>query len=198
MTGTIPENGEARQRRPVINDRRSRTGGSDTSARTEGRTPRSSIDTKPRSRWRVVQHRGDLESPRKYQCSAVGRLAVVQTARELQRFSQYDGTCIAGFSGWSNGGSSWTKSGEPLVFLVKTTEEFPELGALVSVQLHAQGIRTAFEVATDLEERLATGEFTAAIARHRGSISGDPYYAIAPFRSGSDAPTTALQPNFSR
>jgi peptide/nickel transport system substrate-binding protein len=100
-------------------------------------------------------------------------------------------------AGWSKEGDAWSKDGQALTIEIEGNEEFADLSLILAEQLLRQGIGATFSVAFDLPERMAAGEYGAALGRLRGSISADPYYALVPFQTESATPKAGLQPNLS-
>lgn len=102
-------------------------------------------------------------------------------------------------AGWTKDGDSWTKNGTKLSVPIESFVVMDDIGPIIAQQLKNHGIESSYTAPPDFFDRFPnTGNWTAALFGHGGSVSADPYFTLALYQSSSEAVPGGHQVNASR
>jgi peptide/nickel transport system substrate-binding protein len=102
-------------------------------------------------------------------------------------------------AGWTKDGGNWTKNGKQLEVPIEGFNVMDDIAPVIVQQLKNQGIKSGYNDPPDFFNRFpTTGDWTAALFGHGGSVSGDPYFTLTLYQSVYEAVPGGHQVNASR
>jgi peptide/nickel transport system substrate-binding protein len=113
-------------------------------------------------------------------------------------FNPEKGAELLTAAGWAKDGDFWAKDGQTLTVPIESFTVMSDIGPVIAEQLRQQGVDASFALPPDFSTQFTSGNYTAGLFGHGGSVSDDPYFTLVLYQSRSLNVPGEHQANFSR
>ncbi len=109
------------------------------------------------------------------------------------------GDALLSAKGWTKDGDMWKdETGAPVTLEIISFFDFTGVGPVIVEQLKRAGIDATYGEPPDMFTRFSAGDYTGALFGHGGSYSGDVWYSLNLYQTGSEKIPGGHLVNFSR